>query len=110
MGNKSSVGAIFWRHISEVILIAQTWPFVRSSDSKFKASVLIWRSRSAGGPFEPLTAIRTQPIRQFSGSSRMAGKWWLITRPSLHLDPGAKFSFGQAFAGRIGQIEAKRVP
>ncbi len=25
----------------------------------------------------------------------MAGKSWLITRPSLHLDPGAKFSFGQ---------------
>ena len=25
----------------------------------------------------------------------MAGKSWLITRPSLHLNPGAKFSFGQ---------------
>jgi hypothetical protein len=25
----------------------------------------------------------------------MAGKWWLITRPSFRLDPGAKLSFGQ---------------
>src|SRR5260370_40153250 len=91
MGNKSSVGAIFWRHISEVILIVETWPFARSSDSKFKASVQIWRSRSVGGPFEPVAAIRTQPIRQFFGSSRTAGKSWLITRPSLHLDPGARF-------------------
>jgi hypothetical protein len=28
----------------------------------------------------------------------MAGKSWLITRPSLHLDPGAEFSFGQDLA------------
>src|SRR3981081_3485745 len=109
MGNKSSVGTIFWRHISEVILIVETWPFVRSSESKFKALVQIWLSRSVGGPFELVAAIRTQPTRQFSGSSRMAGKSWLITRPSLHLDPGAKFCFDQDLAATDLKLGFRRM-
>jgi len=39
----------------------------------------------------------------------MAGKSWLITRPSLHLDPGAKFCFDQDLAATDLKLGFRRM-
>jgi hypothetical protein len=39
----------------------------------------------------------------------MAGKSWLITRPSFHLDPGAKLSFGQDLAATDLKLGFRRM-
>ncbi len=39
----------------------------------------------------------------------MAGKSWQITRPSFHLDPGAKLSFGQDLAATDLKLGFRRM-